>query len=182
MFELTGSYQIVLPLLVACGTATALVHGVMGGSIYQLAARRRGVRLGLAEPSLRDLSVAQAVDKVSPLSADLPFAELLTILNSSPHAAFPVIDAAGVVGLLPVSETRLLLLDPHADRTATARSFTKPAELFLADDDLGTAVQRLADAGVSEALALDEDKKPLGVVTREGILEAWRKATTLEEA
>jgi CIC family chloride channel protein len=177
MFELTGSYQIVLPLLVACGTATALVQGVMGGSIYQLAARRRGVRLGLAEPSLRDLSVAQAMDKVAPIAADLPFAELLKVLGSARQAAFPVVDAAGVVGLLPVRETRLLLLDPHADRAATARTFTKPAELFLSDDDLGTAVQRLADAGVSEALALDEDKKPVGVVTREGILEAWRKAT-----
>jgi len=107
----------------------------------------------------------------------LPFAELLKVLGSARQAAFPVVDAAGVVGLLPVRETRLLLLDPHADRAATARTFTKPAELFLSDDDLGTAVQRLADAGVSEALALDEDKKPVGVVTREGILEAWRKAT-----
>jgi chloride channel protein, CIC family len=178
MFELTGSYQIVLPLLVACGTATAVVHGVMGGSIYQLGARRRGIRLGIAEPSLRDLSVAQAVDKVSPLAADLPFAELLAILGASHHFAFPVVDSEGVVGLLSVRETRRLLLGPEVDRTATARTFTKPAELLLADDDLGTAVQRLADAGVSEALVLDEDNKPLGVITREGILEAWRKATT----
>src|SRR5262249_30029357 len=34
MFELTGSYQIVLPLLVACGAATAVVQGRLGGSIY----------------------------------------------------------------------------------------------------------------------------------------------------
>jgi chloride channel protein, CIC family len=178
MFELTGSYQIVLPLLVACGTATALVHGVLGASIYQLGARRRGVRFGNTEASLKDLSVAQAVVKVAPLQASLPYAELFSLVGSTAFAAFPVIDAAGVVGLLSVSELRRALLDPNVDRNSTARSFTKNAELLLADDDLGTAVQRMSDAGVSEALVLDDEKKPMGVVTREGILEAWRKATT----
>jgi CIC family chloride channel protein len=45
MFELTGSYQIALPLLVACGTAAAVVQGILGGSIYTLGARRRGILL-----------------------------------------------------------------------------------------------------------------------------------------
>ena len=44
MFELTRSYQIVLPLLVACGAAAAIVQGILGGSIYALGARERGVR------------------------------------------------------------------------------------------------------------------------------------------
>jgi CIC family chloride channel protein len=179
MFELTGSYQIVLPLLVACGTATAVVHGVLGASIYQLGARRRGVRFGGGEASLRDLSVAQAVDRAPPISADLSFTELLSVVGSARHAAFPVVDSQGIlVGVLSARETRLALLDPNVDRSATARSFARPAELLLADDDLATAVQRLADAAASEALVLDEKQRPLGVVTREGILEAWRKATT----
>jgi CIC family chloride channel protein len=181
MFELTGSYQIVLPLLVACGTATAVVHGVLGASIYQLGARRRGVRFGGGEASLRDLSVAQAVDKAPPIAADLSFTELLSVVGSARHAAFPVVDSKGIVGVLSARETRLALLDPHVDRAATARTFTRPAELLLADDDLATAVQRLADAAASEALVLDDKQRPLGVVTREGILEAWRKATTPQD-
>jgi CIC family chloride channel protein len=182
MFELTGSYQIVLPLLVACGTATAVVQGMLGGSIYQLGARRRGIRVGHAEASLRDLSVAQAVDKLQPLAANLSFVELVSILASARHDAFPVVDEKGVVvGILPARETRIALLDPNVDRAATARSFTRPAQILLADDDLDTAVQQMAEASVSEALVLGADKKPLGVVTREGILEAWRKATTPRE-
>ena len=176
MFELTGSYQIVLPLLVACGTATAVVHGVLGGSIYQLGARRRGIRFGGAEASLRDLSVAQAMDKVDPLPADLSFAGLLSVLGTGGHAAWPVVDGGNLVGVLPARETRIALLDPNVDRSATARAFVHPAVLLLPDDDLDTAVQRLNAA--AEALVVDEEKKPLGVVTREGILEAWRKATT----
>ena len=178
MFELTGSYQIVLPLLVACGTAAAVVQGVLGGSIYSIGAKRRGIRLTRGEPSLSDLSVAQAIDKVEPLSADLPFEDLLRIVGQSLHAAFPVVeDGKGVVGLLSVAEVRRKLLDPTTDRASTARSFTHPAQSLLPDDDLGTAVRRLAESGVPEALVIDHQQRPLGVISREGILDAWRRAT-----
>ena len=50
-------------------------------------------------------------------------------------------------------------------------------EIHEPDDDLGTAVQRLAEAGAAEALVLDAGNRPLGVVTSEGILQAWRRAT-----
>jgi CIC family chloride channel protein len=181
MFELTGSYQIVLPLLVACGTATVVVQGVLGGSIYQLGARRRGIRLGLAEPSLRELSVAQAVDKVEALPAEMPFPELMALVGSTTHAAFPVISGAELVGVLSVRETRRALLDPAVDRASTARTFTRETETFLVDDDLGTVVQRLTKANAAEGLVLDGDRKPIGVVTREGILEAWHRATIPRE-
>ena len=177
MFELTGSYQIVLPLLVACGTAAALVQGALGGSIYTIGARRRGIRLSRGAPALRDLSVAQALDKVEPIAADLPFDALLRLVGSTAHAAFPVQDAGAVIGLLSVRETRRALLDPAVDRASTARTFTRTSRALLLDDDLGTAVHRLGEAGVAEALVLDGQARPQGVITREGILEAWRRVT-----
>ena len=177
MFELTGSYQIVLPLLVACGAAAAVVQGRLGGSIYALGARKRGIVLSRGAPSLRDLSVAQALDPVAPIPADLPFDEVLRMIGPTQHAAFPVVDGGAVIGLLSARETRKALLDPAVDRTATARNFTRAARTFLPDDDLSTAVQRLADADLPEGLVVDAEGRPLGVVTREGILEAWRRAT-----
>ena len=178
MFELTGSYQIVLPLLVACGMAAAVTQGALGGSIYTLGARRRGIRLSRGGPQLSDLSVAQALDAVDPLPADLPYAELVKVIGPTLHAAFPVVaDGQGVIGLLSVREARRALLDPAVDKSSTARSFTRPAQSLQPDDDLGTAVQRLAEAGMPEALVVDATRRPLGIVTREGILEAWRRAT-----
>src|SRR6185295_13898523 len=128
MFELTGSYQIVLPLLVACGISAAVVQGVLGGSIYTIGARRRGVHLSRGA-ALSELSVAQA------------------------------------------------MLDPQIDRSVTARAFAHEAQTLRPDDDLGTALQRLAESGATEAVVVDEQGRPVGVVTREGILEAWRRAT-----
>src|SRR5207302_2185631 len=177
MFELTGSYQIVLPLLVACGIAAAVVQGALGGSIYTIGARRRGVRLSRGGPALADLSVAQALDRVQSLPADLPYADLLGIIAPTKHAAFPLLEGDALPGIVSVSDARAALLDPAVDRTATARAFARPAQTLLADDDLGTAVERLSSAGVAEAVVVDSNGKPVGVVSREGILEAWRRAT-----
>jgi CIC family chloride channel protein len=177
MFELTGSYQIVLPLLVACGTAAAVVQGLLGGSIYTLGARRLGIMLSRGAPALRDLSVAQALEKVAPISAQISFEELLRVVGEAKHPAFPVEEGGAVIGLLSVRDARRALLDPAVDRASTARSFTRATRALQPDDDLGTAVQRLAEEGAPEALVLDEQQRPLGVITREGILEAWRRAT-----
>ncbi|HTO98839.1 MAG TPA: chloride channel protein [Myxococcales bacterium] len=177
MFELTGSYQIVLPLLVACGTAAAVVQAMLGGSIYSIGARRRGVQLSRGGSLLSDLSVEQALDPVEALRADLPYQELVRLIGPTRHAAFPVVDGDSLTGILSVPEVRRALLDPAVDRTATAAFFTRPAETFLPDDDLATAVQRMEQAGASEALVLDAAGKPLGVVTRERILETFRRAT-----
>ena len=177
MFELTGSYQIVLPLLVACGAATAVVHGLLGASIYRLGAARRGVLLTRGGPALSDLSVAQALDPVEPVPADLPYDPLLQLVGPTTHAGFPVIDGGALLGVLSVRVARSALLDPAVDRAATARTFAHEAPVLLPDDDLGTAVQRLAEAGKAEAVVVDAQGRPLGVVTRESILEAWRRAT-----
>jgi CIC family chloride channel protein len=177
MFELTGSYDIVLPLLVACGTAAAVVQGTLGGSIYTIGARRRGLQLSRGGPSLSDLSVAQALDAVDPIPADLPYGALLRLVGPTQHLAFPVVEDGALFGVVSVRQVRRALLDPEVDRSATARAFAQAAQTLLVDDDLGTAVQRLAEAGAAEAVVVDAQNRPLGVVTREGILEAWRKAT-----
>jgi len=177
MFELTSSYQIVLPLLVACGAATAVVHGLVGASIYRLGAARRGLLLSRGGPALSDLSVAQALDRVETVPADLPYDALLQLVGPTSHGAFPVTERGALAGVLSVRDTRRALLDPGVDRTATARTFAQLAVVLLEDDDLGTAVQRMAEADKAEAVVVDGEGRPLGVVTREGILETWRRAT-----
>jgi len=178
MFELTGSYQIVLPLLVACGAAAALVNGVLGGSIYTLGARRRGVRARIEEP-LRDLSVAQACEAIPAVPAESSGAELLRALDGA-RAAVPVVDERGfAVGVLPVRAAREALTGSAA-RTAGELARTGGLVLLLPDDDLQHALHVLSESGTSEAVVVEspDAPRPLGIVTREGILDAWHRANT----
>jgi CIC family chloride channel protein len=178
MFELTSSYQIVLPLLVACGAAAALVNGVLGGSIYTLGARRRGVRVGIEEP-LRDLSVAQACEISPAVAAESSGAELLRKLDGA-RTALPVVDARGfTIGVLPVGSAREALAG-NSPRTAAELARTADLVLLMPDDDLQHALRALSESRTSEAVVVEspEAPRPLGIVTREGILDAWHRANT----
>ena len=183
MFELTGSYQIVLPLLVACGIAAAVVNGVQGGSIYTLAARRRGVRLSRGGPSLGDLSVAQALDRAPTVQATASLTALAALLQdgvtgheaaAAAFAAFPVLDGERVLGLASARDLRSALL--AGDPAVTAAQLVKAAPQLLPDDDLDAASRELTSAGADAGLVLSGGTV-LGIVTQQGILAAWRRAT-----
>jgi len=179
VFELTASSQIILPLLVACGAAAAVVQWRLGASMYALGARRRGVRLPSNGFTLAELDVAQALDAAPPVAASLSRAQLLELVAHDRHAAHPVVDESGIaMGLLVQRELRRALLDPALPASATALDLMRKGEpVCTLDDDLDEALQRLSSAGVSEALVIDrETRKPLGVITREAILDTWRRS------
>jgi len=179
MFELTGDYQIVLPLLVSCGIAAAFVHRALGGSMYSLQLRARGVRFSAREKVLQALSVEQAMQKVDSIPESLGWSELVRIVSETAFPAYPVVDAAGRVrGILSVREVRAALLDPTLAHIAVAGDLLgKDAPAVRVDDDLDSALQKLAVAGVTSAVVLSAEEAPLGIITREDILEAWRRAT-----
>src|SRR5207253_4464026 len=141
MFELTGSYQIVLPLLVACGAAAALVNGLLGGSIYSLGARRRGVRAHIEEP-LRDLSVAQAFERTRSIPEDAPATEVARAFADGAHPVLPVADRRGfAVGIVS--------RDAAADAARPPAQLARggPVVLLLPDDDLAHALHQLSASG-----------------------------------
>jgi hypothetical protein len=175
---LTSSYQIVLPLLVACGSAAALVNGVLGGSIYTLAARRRGILPRTEEP-LRNLSVAQAYEETPSVPADCAGTRLTDALDA-PREFLPVVDSRGlVIGILPVEIAREALSAAGAG-TAAELARSENLVLLLRDDDLQHALHRLSEAGTGQAVVIEDPEapRPLGIVTREGILDAWHRANT----
>jgi CBS domain-containing protein len=126
---------------------------------------------------LRDLSVAQACQAVQPVPAQLAGAELHRVLDGA-ESALPVVDARGfAIGVLPVRDAKEALSgsdSPSAEQLARTGTLV----LLHPDDDLQHALHALSDAHASEAVVVEslEAPRPVGVVTREAILDAWHRA------
>ncbi len=109
MFELTGEYSIILPLMAAIVLATGLSNVLSGDTIYTLKLRRRGVDLAAA-PSER-ITVGEVMEPlpISPIDPESPvtvsifdtLAAALTVLHEADDAV-PVLDPdqGAVVGRL----------------------------------------------------------------------------------
>ena len=181
MFELTGSHFIVLPLLLACGIAAAQVHAILGGSLYSLQLEAKGIFSSSRDRALRALSVEQALERVPSVPESMGWAPLVRLVSDTPHSAFPVVSATGgLVGLLSVREVRAALLEPALRDLAVARDLCRADPVRVApDDDLEAALRKLSAAAAAEAVVLSPDGAALGVLTREAILDAWRRASDI---
>jgi len=99
----------------------------------------------------------------------------------STHSAFPVVSSTGkVVGLLSPRQVRSALHDPALAGVAIAADLCRTdVPVLVPEDDLETAAGAAASAGASEAVVVSSDGDPpklLGILTREGALEAWRSS------
>ena len=75
IFELTGDYRIILPLMCAIVVATALSNQITKDTIYTLKLRRRGIDIDAPRTPSRmaQITVAEAMDQTpEPLKTDQP--------------------------------------------------------------------------------------------------------------
>jgi CIC family chloride channel protein len=95
IFEMTGDYKIILPLMITCVISTLLTTKLQKESIYTLKLVRRGIDLfqGKEVNVLRSLTVKEVTleDPVI-ISADTPFPKLLELFFNSRHSQFFVQD------------------------------------------------------------------------------------------
>ncbi len=130
IFELTGEYTIILPLMAAIVLAAGTSRLLTGDTIYTLKLRRRGVDLARArgDSPLERLRVADAMQPLpDPLPADTPLPTVVRRLSDAPGDALPVVDAAGALrGVVTAAEAEQALQD-HGPMTAAELARATPA-------------------------------------------------------
>ncbi len=98
MFELTGEYSIILPLMVAIVLATGVSHLLSRDTIYTLKLLRRGVDLTVSPAEMRIRSTAVR-DVMAPVGehvhASAAVTALVEPLARSPFGRLPVVDDEG---------------------------------------------------------------------------------------
>jgi len=125
LFELTGDYRIILPVMVAVVFSTLVARRLCPDSIYTLKLRRRGVVLKYG----RDVNVLAGtlVKEVMssefcaiPENARLP--QILQVVSQSTDDHFPVVDADGdFIGTIGYQDLRQLLTGKVVSELIIAR-------------------------------------------------------------
>ena len=98
IFELTGNYRIILPLMFAIALAAGISGLLSRDTIYTLKLRRRGVDImrGRGANLMQLLTVADAMQPLpASLPAETPLNEAIARLADSPTDGLPVVDSGG---------------------------------------------------------------------------------------
>jgi CIC family chloride channel protein len=112
LFELTGQYSIILPLMLSCVVSTFVTKLVREESIYTLQLIRRGIDVRRREENLmRAFTVGQVMRRDAPtLRAVTPFPEVIRHFLASPvPICFIVDDAHHLLGEVSLHDVKTML-------------------------------------------------------------------------
>ena len=178
IFELTGDYRIILPLMFAVVLATGLSTILTRESIYTLKLRRRGIdiRRGRAANLMEVLAVEDAMQPVPPpLTKDLALNEMITRFTDEGWDALPVVDEWGAFqGTVTARQVEQAMRDNALD--ATARDLAKETPALSPRQSLEQALGLLVRHDASGLPVLDPDaRRVVGWVTHRDVLRAYNE-------
>ncbi|MBY8877320.1 chloride channel protein [Actinacidiphila acidipaludis] len=176
LFELTGEYTIILPLMAAIVLATGVSRTLTGDTVYTLKLRRRGIDIddkptAAAFTGLRVRAVMESLP--GPLDGSLRLSDAAVALARSVHGTLPVLaDDGTYLGTATARAVAEALADGLHDETAV-RAITHLPKPVDAETDLSTALDALVAAEGSGLPVLDDSHHELvGWITHQSVLTA----------
>jgi len=176
VFELTGDYAIILPLMLAVVVATGLSLLVTGDTIYTLKLRRRGVDLD-HRPSSGPMQLVTVREAMRPIPGsvppDMPLAQLADRFSSGDESALPVVDESGrLIGVVSADDLEPALTDVGGPDTAG--DLARPVPELRADSALEHAARLLGDSEEAGLPVLrPEGREVAGWITHRDVLRAY---------
>ena len=176
IFELTGEYHIILPLMLAVVLATTVSKLLTGDSIYTLKLRRRGIDITRKRDAgvMASLRVGQAMHPVSSiLREDADLDEVAARLSSNGSTGLPVVDSSGeFVGTVTQRDAETALRDSVS---VTAGRLAVHTPILHEDQTLEDAIGFLAHhEGSGLPVMREQDHEIVGWLSHRDVLAAYR--------
>ncbi|MGQ4475750.1 chloride channel protein [Streptomyces sp. SAS_276] len=177
LFELTGEYSIILPLMLAIVLATVTSRLLSHDTIYTLKLRRRGIDLEGPASGAR-LGGQRVADVMEPLPAALPatieLGDAADLLGFSGHGALPVRDASGrYLGMVTAQAVAEALAEQPDGAPTQVGDLAEPPASVTADEPLAAALHHLVTASGTGVPVLDREKgEPVGWLSHQSVLRA----------
>jgi CIC family chloride channel protein len=181
IFEMTGSYDLILPLMIANMTAYALARHARPVPIYEALLLQDNIHLphrrSRVSHALEQLLVSSAMTKDPvTLQSGTTVSEALQTISGLSHSSYPVLDDGKFLGM--VTQARLRRTSAEDGNQKTVKSIVNPCPHVFADYPLVRAVVRMQQSDSRQLAVLDnkENKKFVGLLTMSDIVRAHAEA------
>jgi len=183
LFEMTGNYKIILPLMLSCILATIFAGMLMKDSIYTLKLARRGIdiREGKEVGVLKSMFVKDVMNRhVETISESTALVEMADHISKSKYNSFPVLDAANkLAGIISFNDYSESMFDEDLKDLVVAKDLASENVVTVStDDNLYTALGKISrkDFSTMPVVSPDDPTELVGIVTRRDIIGAYEKA------
>jgi chloride channel protein, CIC family len=179
--EMTGSYSLLVPLMLACGLNMAIsqrwtIYEEQVSTPIDSPAHQGDFVVDVLE-QLRVRDVGIRTRGIETIPASTPFRELIHVVARSSETLFPVVDAQGrLTGIFSLRDVRLALVGSEWGPLVLADDLAlRPVLSVTPDDNLHTALRHMTELNIEEIPVVDQ-KDPshlLGLLSRRDLTLAY---------
>lgn len=182
LFEMSGSYQIVLPIIFTSIIGLIVSRKVVVESIDTMELARRDVHLqdGREATIMDSLRVADVMRReIETVRENMPLKQFLAKLTTSEKDYFPVTNADGeLVGIIGAQDVRSILFEEQIRDIIVVHDIAAEKVITVTPlDSFRTALDRFNLTDVDELPVVDpgNEKKLIGTVTRSNLLAHYNR-------
>ena len=183
IFEMTGDYKIILPLMITCIISCLVARRLCGESIYTFKLIRRGINIkgGKEVNILSSMPVKNVMyHTVELVPEGLHLNDFAEKLPRSRSNNFVVVnDKEEITGVLTFLDYYDKLYNGKIDDHMVVKDIMTPDVVTVSiEDNLDTALEKITarDFSILPVVSPDNPLKLLGILTRRDILEAYDQA------
>jgi CIC family chloride channel protein len=180
IIEITGGWEVILPLIIVSAVTTTLCHYFEPASYYlkDLVEHGHLLRPGTDARVLSDLNVTELIEKdCIVVNQSMLLRDFIAIIKKSHRNFFPVEDdqTGDFLGMIHLDDIRPYLFDPVMyDAVFLGQIMNAKVEVVHPDDDLLDVVRKM-DMKRLFSMPVVVNNRFLGLISKATILDQYRK-------
>ena len=186
LFEMTATYDIILPLMLSCVVADAVCYVVSEHSYYTSKLARRGINidLGSEQDLMRMIRVEDAMtENVMTITSEKPLEVALQIIEDTGHMSLPVVNDNGELsGIITWADIHSAALR-HERHLTVGDYCVRDLITVTPKENLAQALDSLGYREISHLPVVDKAnrKKLIGIITKGDIVKAYNRQRFLRK-
>ena len=183
IFELTGTYEIILPLMITCMLSTLITTSLKRDSIYTSKLSRRGVEItqGWEQSVLRALKVRDVASyHYVTVPEDMHLVDIVEILKAEDVSYLHMVDKdGGLKGIISFSDIRSALHEEGLKYLVIARDVATTDIITISpSDSIQDALYKMGRNVISHLPVVEENDngKIIGTLNKKDVMAVYNRA------
>lgn len=178
--EITGGYQLLLPLMIVCISSYLTINIFEPHSIYGMRLAREGklITHHTDRSILTLMNLESIVDKeYTAVRPDMPLGQLVHAISRSNTSFIPVLDQAGaLVGEVDVTKIRHIMFRTELyQKFSVSQVMTPPPATLGCNDPMEEVMAKFDKTDAGSLPVVDIDGKLIGFISRTRLYALYRK-------
>ncbi|MEZ4601400.1 MAG: chloride channel protein [Syntrophotaleaceae bacterium] len=182
LFEMTGSYDVIIPIMLSCVISTAICRHYKSDSLDTVELSRAGIDLeaGKERNIMKSLKVGDVMTRdPESVPENMTLRQFNEFMVSTRHANFPLVNRNGdLTGIISVQDFAGVVFERDLlDLVVVKELATLKVITVFEDDNLDSAMRKIGYRNIEQLPVVDKEsgQKLLGIISRRDMVSAYNR-------